>query len=94
MEIGSDGMLVPQRPPSPTGASTFGDPAQAPLTGHYHTIPGGTEMPPGLGVVRDGVDVGGVQPPTHATIYPTEPMTPQDFIDRFLGLPWEYGGKK
>ena len=94
MEVGSDGMLVPQRPPSPTGASTFGDPGQAPLSGHYHTIPEGTEMPPGVGVVRDGVDVGGFLPATHATIYPTEPMSPQDFADRFLNLPWRYGGKK
>jgi len=96
MEVGPDGMLVPQRPPTPTGASTFADPTAAPLTGHYHTIPEGTEMPPGLAVVRDGSDVlpGSPHPPTHATIYPTEPMTPDTFTDRFLGLPWEYGGKK
>lgn len=39
-------------------------------------------MPPGMAVVRDGTDVGGVQPPTHATIYATEPMTPETFIER------------
>jgi hypothetical protein len=94
MEVGPDGMLVSQRAPAPTGASTYTDPAQAPLSGHYHTIPEGTPMPPGMAVVRDGVDVGGLQPATHATIFPTEPMTPGTFIDRFLGLPWQYGGKK
>lgn len=87
-------MLVPQASPAPVGASTFADPAQAPLSGHYHTIPEGTPMPPGMAVLRDGTDVGGLQPPTHATIYATERMAPETFIDRFLGLPWEYGGKK
>ncbi len=94
MEIGQDGMLVPQGPPSPVGASTFADPAQAPLSGHYWTIPEGTSMPQGMGVLRDGVDVGGLQPATHATIYATEPMAPATFIQRVLDLPWEYGGKK
>ena len=51
-------------------------------------------MPPGMAVLRDGVDVGGVQPPTHATIYATESMTPESFVERFLSLPWVYGGKK
>jgi hypothetical protein len=51
-------------------------------------------MPPGMAVLCDGTDVSGVQPPTHATIYATQSMTPGTFIERFLGLPWEYGGKK
>ncbi|MBL7496588.1 type IV secretion protein Rhs [Frankia sp. CNm7] len=94
LDIGPDGMLVPQRPPAPMGASTFGDPAQAPLSGHYHSIPADTPMPPGLAVVRDGVDVGGPHLPTHATIYPTEPMTPETFTERFTSLPWQHAGKK
>jgi hypothetical protein len=51
-------------------------------------------MPTGLAVMRDGVDVGGVQPATHATIYATMPMSPETFVERFLSLPWQYGGKK
>jgi hypothetical protein len=53
-------------------------------------------MPPGMGVVRDGRDVipDSPHPEGHATIYPTEPMSPETFSERFLGLPWEYGGKK
>ncbi|WP_203911404.1 ricin-type beta-trefoil lectin domain protein [Rhizocola hellebori] len=94
--VGDDGMVIPQSGPSPLGASTFGDPAHAPLSGPYHVIPGGTRLPRGFGVVADGEDVlpGSGQPPTHHTIYPTEPMTPQDFIDDFLGLPWTRAGKK
>lgn len=57
-------------------------------------IPKGTLMPQGMGVLRDGVDVGGLQPPTHATIFPTKPMAQEAFIQRFLDLPWVYGGKK
>jgi hypothetical protein len=78
----------------PTGASTFGDPAQAPLTGHYHQIPGGTEMPEGLRVLADGSDVGGPHPPTHHTIVPSRDMPMEEFTDKFNNLPWEYAGKK
>jgi large repetitive protein len=94
--VGDDGMVVPQSGPTPHGASTFGDPAQAPLSGVYHRIPGGTELPDGFGVVADGEDVlpGSGQPPTHHTIYPTQPMTPQDYIDGFLNLPWVRAGRK
>lgn len=94
MKVGTDGMLVPQRPPEPIGASTFADPSIAPLKGHFHTISEGTEMPRGLAVVRDGTDVGGPNAPTHATIYATEPMPPEVFAERFLGLAWKYGGRK
>ena len=94
MDVGPDGMLRPQGPPEPMGASTFAGPGQAPLSGHYHSIPEGTQMPPGMCVLRDGVDVGGLQSLTHATIFATEPMTPATFTERFLGLPWTYGGKK
>ena len=94
MKVGENGMLVPQQPPRPFGASTFADPSQAPLKGNYHTILKGTPMPTGLAILRDGVDVSGKQAATHATIYATEPMTPEAFVERFLGLPWKYGGKK
>lgn len=47
-------------------------------------------MPPGTAVVRDGVDVGGAR---HATIYPTVSMTPDEFSELVLGLPWTYAGR-
>jgi RHS repeat-associated protein len=94
MEVGSDGMLVPQGPPTPTGASTFGDVGQAPLRGHYHVLPAGTKLPPGFAVLNDGVEVGGSSSATHATIYNTEPMSPESFIQQFLDLGWSWAGKK
>ncbi|KYF62143.1 hypothetical protein BE04_31830 [Sorangium cellulosum] len=76
------------------GASTFADPSQAPITGHYHTLPAGTKLPQGLGVVADGKDVGGTHARTHHTIVATEPMTPAEFESKYNSLPWSHGGKK
>ncbi|MBA3462800.1 MAG: hypothetical protein H0T46_22785 [Deltaproteobacteria bacterium] len=84
--------MHPTTPPS--GASTFGDVNQAPLTGHYHQIPEGTPMPEGVSVRADGVDVGGPYPPTHHTIYPNRTMPFSEFVEKFMNLPWVYGGKK
>ena len=86
------GLVGPTKPP--TGASTFGDPQQAPLGGHYHKLPAGTELPKGVGVSADGAEVGGAQPATHHTIYPTTEMTPAEFVQKHGSLPWEYAGKK
>ncbi len=66
-----NGLLVPQGPEDPHGASAKGDPMSSPLSGHYHTLPAGTQLPPGLGIVGDGQDVGGSRAPTHHTIYPS-----------------------
>ena len=41
-------------PDTPGGASLFSDPAQAPVAGHYHVLPAGTELPEGLVLVADG----------------------------------------
>ena len=76
------------------GASTFGDPNQAFLSGHYHRIPKVVQMPEGLGVTADGVDVGGRHAPTHHTIHPTRTMPFVEFVGKFQSLPWEYAGKK
>ncbi|MEJ3741947.1 LamG-like jellyroll fold domain-containing protein [Actinomycetes bacterium KLBMP 9797] len=88
--VGDDGLVVPQSGPLPRGASTFGDPEKAPLSGAYHSIPEGTELPEGLAVVADGVDVipNSPHPETHHSIYPTRPMMPEEFIDGFNNLPW------
>ena len=92
IDVDDAGMVGPTRPP--TGASAYGDPGYADLTGHYHRIPAGTELPAGLRVVADGADVGGPHPPTHHTIYPTGRMSYDDFAQQFLDLPWEYAGRK
>ncbi len=93
LAVGANGMLVPTD--EPQGMSTFGDPNQENLTGHYHKLPAGTHLPQGLGIEADGIDVeNGAFPPTHHTIYPTEEMAPDRFIRLLQSLPWEYGGKK
>jgi len=80
-EVGPDGMVVPQSGPLPVGASTFADPSQSGLAGIHHSIPAGTEMPPGFGIVADGVDVvpGSPHAATHHTIFPTQPMRLEQF---------------
>jgi hypothetical protein len=45
---GPNELVGPESPPTPHGASTIGDPHQAPLTGHYHCLPAGTPLPDGL----------------------------------------------
>lgn len=94
VELDPSNNLVPQAKDSAKGASTFGDPAKAPLTGHYHAIAKDTAMPANLAVVADGTDVGGSAPETHHTIYATAAMTFIDFQSKFAGLPWAYSGSK
>jgi hypothetical protein len=38
--------------------------------------------------------VGGVHPPTHHSIYPYKSMSPEEFVEEWLGLPWVEGGRK
>lgn len=92
----SSGTIRAQNPPLPHGASTFGNVSEAPLTGNYHLLPEGTQLPDGLAVVADGIDVvpDSPHPSTHHTIYPTQDMDINDFMKLFLDLPWEYAGKK
>jgi hypothetical protein len=61
--------------------------------GQSHTLPAGTQLPPGLGVIADGKDVGGTHAPGHHSIVPTQPMTPQEFEDKYTSLPWKKGPK-
>ncbi|MDN4620978.1 pre-toxin TG domain-containing protein [Paenibacillus sp. PsM32] len=92
----STDVVGPQAPPLPNGASTVTDVNRIPLSGHYHTLPEGTELPDGLGVIHDGSDVLPNSPRGHGhnTIYPTRPMTVEEFNQLFKSLPWRYGGKK
>jgi hypothetical protein len=94
-DVDDAGRVIAQGGALPRGASTFGDPHQSGLTGQYHRIPEGTEMPRGLGVKADGSDVipDSPHPPTHHTIHPTESTTPEEFTQKFKSLPWEHAGK-
>jgi hypothetical protein len=74
------------------GASTYIDAESSGLNGHYYGIPAGTELPEGLGIQADGEDVGGTAPSGHRTIYPTVPMTFDQFQELFRSLPWSYMG--
>ena len=76
------------QPTTTHGASTFDDPKKAPFPGQTYTLPAGTVLPPGLGVIADGKDVGGTHAEGHHSIVPTEQMTPQEFEDKYNSLPW------
>jgi hypothetical protein len=91
--INLPGIVGPELPPNPKGASTFADPHRCGLRGHYHGLPGGFRLPDGLEVVADGRDVGGRHLPTHHTIYPTIPMQFDRFVELFRQLPWKYSGE-
>ena len=41
-------------PPPPSNVLNVNE---APLNGHYHILPAGTQMPDGLDIVADGIDV-------------------------------------
>lgn len=92
MAVDDAGNIHPTDPV--TGASTFADPSKAPLTGKYHSLAEGTQLPRGVGVKADGVDVGGVHPETHHTIFPVVTMPFSEFEEMFKNLPWQYAGKK
>ncbi len=90
------GMVGPESPPLPRGMSTFADLAHAPVKGHCYILPRGTQLPPGIGAIADGVDV---EPkskhrPTHHTLYPVMRMPADQFLALVLSLPWRYVGKK
>jgi hypothetical protein len=84
--------VKPSQPP--TGASTFADINFARISGHYHKLEQGTELPEGFDFIADGKDVGGNHSPTHHTIYPSREMTFLEFVDKFLACGWVYAGKK
>jgi len=89
-------MIEAGSPPEPAGASTFGDPAAAELTGQIWRVPAGTPLPAGLLVIADGRDVlpSGEQAPTHHTIYAAERMPFDAFVELFASLPWSRAGKR
>jgi hypothetical protein len=90
------GMVGPESPNLPRGMSAFGDLMQAPVNGHDYILPGGAELPTGIAVLADGVDVEpkSTHPPTHYTFYPAIRMPLNQFLAAVLNLPWRYGGRK
>ena len=91
-----DSIVGPEHGPLPKGASNVLNVNDAPLNGHYHILPAGTQMPDGLDIVADGIDVVPNSPHGvgHHTIFPTREMTVNEFNELFKSLPWQYGGKK
>jgi RHS repeat-associated protein len=78
----------------PQGKSVTRTPNESGLEGHYHSLREGTELPKGLGIVHDGVDMpGGYMSPGHSTVFPTRDMPASVFDQLFQSLPWNYGGK-
>lgn len=61
-------------------------------TGPRYILPAGSKIPEGIGLVRDGKDVGGPQPEGHYTFYPLHDMTPEDFIEKFRSFNWVRDG--
>ncbi|WP_446697449.1 Tse2 family ADP-ribosyltransferase toxin [Thorsellia kenyensis] len=97
IEVDANGMVKSQANELlPQGASTTLNPNNSPLSGHYHTIPEGSQLPEGLGIKLDGKDVipGSPHAPGHATIFPTQDMSMDKFKELFNSIPWQYGGKK
>lgn len=92
----STGMIGPEQPPFPVGASLFGNPQKAPLRGHFYRLAAGTAIPPGMEVVADGVDVynSSAHPATHHTLFPFVQMPSQQCVNAFVALPWQYSGRK
>ena len=91
-----DSIVGPETGPLPKGASNVLDVNSAPLSGHYHMLPAGTQMPDGLDIIADGIDVIPNSPHGvgHHTIFPTRAMTVNEFNELYKSLPWQYGVKK
>jgi hypothetical protein len=89
------GLVGPEKPDRPQGASLFADPSRSGLTGHYHRLPVGTPLPEGLGLFADGIDVdrASPHPPTHHTLHPAVALPADRFVELYSNLPWEYAGK-
>src|SRR5262245_36538092 len=71
-----DGIIPPDSSPVPQGASAFADPRCSGLSGHFHRLPAGTELPVGWQITADGCDVlpESPLPETHHTLHIVVPM--------------------
>jgi hypothetical protein len=91
-----EGIILPDSSPLPQGALAFGDPRRSGLSGHFHRLPAGIELPPGWQITADGCDVlpESSLSETHHTIHVVIPMPAEEFVFLFLNLPWQYGGRQ
>jgi hypothetical protein len=91
-----EGVILPDFSSLPPGASTFADPRRSGLTGHFHRLPAGTELPEGWQITADGFDVlpESPLPASHHTLHILIPMHADEFVRQFLSLPWQYGGRQ
>ena len=89
------GLVGPEAAPRPEGASTVADLSKTRLQGHYHRLPAGTALPAGLDVLANGSDViaASLRGPSHHTIYAAVAMSFARFVQLYLSLPWQYGGR-
>ena len=80
----------------PKGASNVTNPNNSTLSGQYHSIPQGTELPFGLDIIADGSDLYRNSPHAqgHYTVFPTREMTVSEFNDLYKSFPWVHRGKK
>ena len=80
----------------PNGKSTFGDPLTAPVSGVYWKLAKGIQLPSGLKIKADGVDIfpNSPHPATHHTIYPCRDTKFDNLDEAISKLPWERAGRK
>lgn len=80
----------------PKGQSSFISPEaarDAGLTGQFHSVKGGIELPEGIGIIADGADVGGPNPAGHHTLYPTRDMPFEEFQEKIANIESKHAGK-
>lgn len=66
------------------------------LSGHYHVLHAGVELPDGLDIIADSSDIIENSPHGvgHYTIFSTKKMTVGKFNELYKSLPWKPGGKR
>jgi RHS repeat-associated protein len=93
---GADTNALPGQNPADgevSGMSATVNPTSSGLTGVYYSLPDGTTLPDGVGMIRDGADVGGQGPLGHVTFYPTTEMSLDEFNGLLRSLPWTRAGR-
>jgi hypothetical protein len=77
------------------GLSTFDTPEHAAaenLTGQLRAP--SKALPDGLGFIADGADVGGPAPEGHFTIFPTSPMSFDNYMALIKSMDWQNIGQR
>lgn len=65
----------------------------AKLTGACWKLPANTKLPPGWGVIFDGIDNDGPHAKGHHTIYTLIEITLNEFNEKLVSLPWKRDGR-